>query len=86
VLYAGVMRYPDGGGLTEAERARRKQVRLAAAELIEAGASDQGVARHFRVPGAGHPVNRTPCGSLSDETGTPAGAAKIRAALTSAPR
>jgi hypothetical protein len=29
------MRYPDGGGLTAAERARREQVRLAAAEMIE---------------------------------------------------
>src|SRR5947207_11888276 len=45
----GVMRYPDGGGLTAAERARRERVRLAAAELIEAGASDREVARHFRV-------------------------------------
>ena len=43
------MRYPDGGGLTAAERAWRERVRLAAAELIEAGASDQEVARHFRV-------------------------------------
>ena len=43
------MRYPDGGGLDAAERARREQVRLAAAELIEAGASDREVARHFRV-------------------------------------
>jgi len=43
------MRYPDGGGLDGAERARREQVRLAAAELIEAGASDREVARHFRV-------------------------------------
>jgi hypothetical protein len=43
------MRYPDGGGLTEAERARREQVRMAAAELIEAGASDLEVARRFRV-------------------------------------
>jgi hypothetical protein len=34
------MRYPDGGGLTAAERTRREQVRLAAAEMIEAGASD----------------------------------------------
>jgi transposase len=49
VRYAGVMRYPDGGGLTAAERARREQVRLAAAELIEAGASDREVARRFRV-------------------------------------
>ncbi|HEX4659890.1 MAG TPA: hypothetical protein VH307_21095 [Streptosporangiaceae bacterium] len=43
------MRYPDGGGLTAAGQARREQVRLAAAELIEAGASDQEVAWHFRV-------------------------------------
>jgi transposase len=43
------MRYPDGGGLTAAERARREQVRLAAAELIEAGASDREVAQRFRV-------------------------------------
>jgi transposase len=43
------MRYADGGGLTAAERARREQVRLAAAELIEAGASDLEVARRFRV-------------------------------------
>jgi len=43
------MRYPDGGGLTAAERARRERVRLAAAELVEAGASDREVARHFRV-------------------------------------
>src|SRR6266496_2140136 len=47
--YAGVMRYPDGGGLTAAERARREQVRLAAADLIEAGASDREVAKRFRV-------------------------------------
>ena len=31
------------------ERARREQVRSAAAELFEAGASDREVARHFRV-------------------------------------
>jgi transposase len=49
VRYAGGMRYPDGGGLTAAERARREQVRLAAAELIEAGASDREVGRRFRV-------------------------------------
>jgi hypothetical protein len=41
--------YPDGGGLTAVERARREQVRLAAVELIEAGASDREVARRFRV-------------------------------------
>jgi transposase len=43
------MRYGQGGGLAAAERARREQVRLAAADLIEAGASDREVARHFRV-------------------------------------
>jgi len=43
------MRYPDGGGRDAAERARREHVRLAAAELFEAGASDREVARHFRV-------------------------------------
>jgi transposase len=43
------MRYADGGGLDAAERARREQVRLAAAELIEAGAGDREVARRFRV-------------------------------------
>jgi transposase len=47
--YARVMRYPDGGGLDGAERARREQVRLAAAELIEAGAGDREVAQRFRV-------------------------------------
>src|SRR5205814_7077507 len=43
------MRYGEGGGLTAAERARRERVRLAAAELIEAGAGDREVARRFRV-------------------------------------
>ena len=47
--YAGGMRYPDGGGLTAAERSRREQVRLAAADLMEAGASDREVAKRFRV-------------------------------------
>ena len=49
VRYAGRMRYPDGGGLDAAERARREMVRLSAAGLIEAGASDREVARRFRV-------------------------------------
>jgi len=43
------MRYPDGDGLTAAELARREHLRLAAVELIEAGASDREVARRFRV-------------------------------------
>ena len=51
VGYAGGMRYPDGGGLDAAERARRERVRLAAAEMIEAGAGagDQEIAKRFRV-------------------------------------
>jgi transposase len=43
------MRYPDGGGLTAVERARREKVRLEAAGLIEAGASDQEIAKRSRV-------------------------------------
>jgi transposase len=43
------MRYPDGGGLTADERARREELRFAAADLIEAGASDLEIARLFRV-------------------------------------
>ena len=54
--YAGSMRYPDGCGLTAAERARRERVRLAAADLIEAGASDREVARRFGV--SRMPANR----------------------------
>jgi hypothetical protein len=49
VRYARTMRYPDGGGLTAAERARRERLRLAAAELIEGGASDREIAKRFRV-------------------------------------
>jgi hypothetical protein len=43
------MRYPDKGGLTAAEQARRERVRLEAAELIEAGASGREVARRVRM-------------------------------------
>jgi transposase len=49
VRYAGGMRYGQGGGMTAAERARRERVRLAAADLIEAGASDREVAKRLRV-------------------------------------
>jgi hypothetical protein len=37
VSYAGGMRYGEGGGLDAAERARRERVRLAAAEMLDAG-------------------------------------------------
>jgi transposase len=43
------MSYGEGGVLTAAERARRERVRLSAADLIEAGASDREVARQLRV-------------------------------------
>ncbi len=49
--------FTDGGGLTAAERARREQERLAAADLIEAGAGDREVARRFQGdPDVGEPV------------------------------
>lgn len=47
--YAGGMRYADGGGLTAEERARREQVRFAAAERFAAGAKEHEVAREFEV-------------------------------------
>jgi transposase len=43
------VRYPDGGGLAAEERSRREQVRFAATDLIDTGASDREVARRFRV-------------------------------------
>jgi transposase len=49
VRYAGGGRYTDGGGLTATERARHERVRLAAAELIEEGASDREIAKRFLV-------------------------------------
>ena len=42
---AGFMRYGDGGGVDQAERARREQVRRRAAELFAAGRSAVEVAR-----------------------------------------
>src|SRR3954470_1493301 len=47
--YADGMRYPRGGGLTADERARREQVRQAAADWIEEGATDREVAARSRV-------------------------------------
>src|SRR3954452_17165885 len=43
------MRYPQGGGLTAEDCARREQLRLEAAEWIEEGATDREVAERFRV-------------------------------------
>ena len=46
---AGFMRYGDGGGVDQAERARREQVRRRAAELFAAGRSAVEVARVLEV-------------------------------------
>lgn len=43
------MRYPDGGGLTTAQRAAREQVRLAAAGMFGQGADPVQIARQLRV-------------------------------------
>ncbi len=48
VRYAGAVRYPDGGGLTAEECARRERVRLEAAQWIEEGGTDAEVAARFR--------------------------------------
>lgn len=44
-----VMRYGEGGGLDAAARARREQVRFAAADRFAEGATRAEVAREFRV-------------------------------------
>lgn len=43
------MRYAQGGGFNAAGRARRKLVRLRAAELIDAGHRDAEIAERLRV-------------------------------------
>ncbi|MFI0425053.1 winged helix-turn-helix domain-containing protein [Spongiactinospora sp. 9N601] len=43
------MRYPDGGGLTPAARAKREQVRMHAGELFAAGVAPSHVAKRLRV-------------------------------------
>ena len=43
------MRYPDGGGLSAAGRARREEVRLQAAEWFAEGVEPPEVARRLRV-------------------------------------
>jgi Homeodomain-like domain len=43
------MRYPDGGGLTPAARARRELVRLEAAGLFAAGVRPPQAAKQLRV-------------------------------------
>jgi transposase len=43
------MRYPDGGGLTAADRARRERIRLRAADLFAEGVPPPEVAARLRV-------------------------------------
>ncbi|MEV2211319.1 helix-turn-helix domain-containing protein [Streptomyces sp. NPDC050997] len=43
------MRYTQGGGLTDAERAARGQIRLQAVVRIEGGETNRGVAAALRV-------------------------------------
>ncbi|MER5420751.1 winged helix-turn-helix domain-containing protein [Streptosporangium roseum] len=43
------MRYPEGGGLTAAARAKREQLRFEAADLFAQGMPPPEVARRFRV-------------------------------------
>ena len=43
------MRYPDGGGLSAAARARRERARLPAAQMFEQAVSPVQVARRLRV-------------------------------------
>ena len=47
--YCGVMRYPDGGGLSAAGRVRREDVRLQAAEWFAEGMEPPEVAWRLRV-------------------------------------
>lgn len=47
--YAGVMRYPDGGGLTARQREARERVRRQAAELFAQDADPVAIARALRV-------------------------------------
>ena len=46
---AGVMRYPDGGGLTARDRSRREQARLEAAQMFAQDADAGQVARSLRM-------------------------------------
>jgi transposase len=48
-VYAGIMRYCDGGGLTAAGRTRREKVRLAAAAMYEQDMKPVQVAHELRV-------------------------------------
>jgi transposase len=49
MLYLGLMRYPDGGGLTAAGRARREAVRLQAAEWFDQDVAVSEIAKRLRV-------------------------------------
>jgi transposase-like protein len=48
-FYSGIVRYPDGGGLTAAGRVRRERARLQAARMYEQDVSPVRVAYRLRV-------------------------------------
>jgi hypothetical protein len=48
-VYSGIMRYPDGGGLSDKGRARREVVRLQAAGWFAQGVPAREVAKRLRV-------------------------------------
>jgi hypothetical protein len=94
---AGCMRYPDGGGLTAAGRARREDVRLQAAGVFEQDVSAAQVAhelrvstksayqwrRRWRAGGEAALVSKGPGGMLCRLSG--AQLARLRAALEGGP-
>jgi hypothetical protein len=76
--YAGTMGYLDGGRLTAAERARREQLRLVAAELFAAGASDLEVAKRFPLAELDAVLNEGPAASGYDQDPAQADAITVR--------
>ncbi len=91
------MKYPDGGGLTAAGRARREQVRLAAVQLFEQDLKPAQVAhelrvstksayqwrRRWRAGGAAVLASKGPGGAVCRLS--PAQLARLRAALDGGP-
>jgi len=91
------MRYPDGGGLTAAGRARRENVRLQAAGMFDQDVSPAQVAhrlrvstksayqwrRHWRVGGEAALASKGPGGAVCRLNATQV--ARLRAALEGGP-
>lgn len=86
--YSGVIRYPDGGGLTAEQRARREQVRLEAADLIEATMNRRiaAVRGLFRVRGDNQAAVSEPGADLGATDGCGAAMAARGAGARGRPR